>query len=784
MAFDTKQNLNSCKFEQFAGEILNLSGCTQIFGQFDIESGATLSICNNFGQGKVLISDNQGNATWGFTVTGYTNGLCKYDNQNVCLGGVLNNHTTIDIDTYDFKICSTENPNRSIYLDQQNNELKLCWSDAANTCCSSISINPTGVELGSYYDGGGCSAGISIVHDDNKIIFSSASSGRTCHDENGLWYLGNYSASASDRWLTDKAYVDNKVIVTGVTNGLTLSSKVVALGTPSDIENTSVSVSSGTTHNHKFKSDTFITGTGGILVDGAGRFYIDDSYVTEATLPNLYTITGITSNQSIGVLASGQTLGMVYIHNLGSTTSHVNLGTTPTGDDITPYRTITIPAGEDISVTVNMRLSLTLNKTIYISSADWTNVELDVQWANVTYQNASTTITPSDLPMASDITLGAIKIGDGISIDGEGIVSVDQIALDDLSNVNVPTPSNADVLTYNGSQWISTGLTLTTDLSSLTDVTLTSPQSSQILRYNGSQWINTGLTLTTSLSGLTDVTITTPSIGQSLVYNGTKWVNTGATSGGFLGVVTRTSVEPTDLKQNQWVKPKPEASGNYSYTFTNFCDSLGSPIVVNLSLEDVYLRYCQSGDYWTKEYYDRPLASGKTWIGNATSAVCEIPVIDEWVSADTALSYIGQKYSYPTQTIMKTDLDTCITMPNYILIQNINLKNVGNTAIFTIPTGKVAVINSLKLITLQNASPTTFKVSVGNNSSGSAYSNISACYTIADVLQYETYCLPMSDTPGKAVSASSGSIVYFRVATGSTSANELCAHLLVEAFLF
>jgi len=231
MGIDTRPNLSSSKFEQFAGEILNLSGCTQIFGQFDIESGATLSICNNFGQGKVLVSDSQGNATWGFTVTGYTNGLCKYDSQNVCLGGILVNNTTIDIDTYDFKLCSAENPNRSIYLDQQNNELKLCWSDAANTCCSSISINPTSVELGSYYDGGGCSANICVAHDDNKIYLGSAGSIRTYHDENGLWYSGDYSSGATNRWLTDKAYVDNKVTITGVTNGLCVNDNMnVVLG--------------------------------------------------------------------------------------------------------------------------------------------------------------------------------------------------------------------------------------------------------------------------------------------------------------------------------------------------------------------------------------------------------------------------------------------------------------------------------------------------------------------------------------------------------------------------
>ena len=64
MAFDTKPNLNNDKFEQFAGETLNLSGRTQIFGYLDIESGATFTMLGNKGSGKVLTSDANGVGTW------------------------------------------------------------------------------------------------------------------------------------------------------------------------------------------------------------------------------------------------------------------------------------------------------------------------------------------------------------------------------------------------------------------------------------------------------------------------------------------------------------------------------------------------------------------------------------------------------------------------------------------------------------------------------------------------------------------------------------------------
>jgi hypothetical protein len=111
MAIDTKPNLNSCKFEQFSGETLNLSGCTDIFGTFEIVCGAILSILPSAGNGKVLTSDNYGNATWQNTIAGIVNacnGLTT-DGTTVCLGGTLITGTTILNSSYTFLISGATN---------------------------------------------------------------------------------------------------------------------------------------------------------------------------------------------------------------------------------------------------------------------------------------------------------------------------------------------------------------------------------------------------------------------------------------------------------------------------------------------------------------------------------------------------------------------------------------------------------------------------------------------------------------------------------------------------
>lgn len=56
----TKIILNSVNVEQINTDILSLSGATNINGSLIIESGATLTVKDNAGVGKILISDSNG----------------------------------------------------------------------------------------------------------------------------------------------------------------------------------------------------------------------------------------------------------------------------------------------------------------------------------------------------------------------------------------------------------------------------------------------------------------------------------------------------------------------------------------------------------------------------------------------------------------------------------------------------------------------------------------------------------------------------------------------------
>jgi hypothetical protein len=759
MAIDTKPNFSCRKFEQCNDDIMNLSGCTQIFGFFDMESGSTFTICDNVGAGKILTSDAGGVATW----------------QDPAAQGV------------------------------------------------------TGVTAG-----------------------------------NGMDF-------------------------TEIT-----SSGDVTLGTPSTITSGTTNAVGATTHCHSFNSSTFVTGTQGILVDGNNRFYLDDTYITDATLPSLYSYSGITANQSIGALPSGQTLGMVYITNTGSTTGYYNLGTTPTGNDITPFQPIEVDAGEDASITVNMRLSQTENTTIYVNSDNWTNAGINLQWANITYQNASTTINPGDLPVATPTTIGAISVGDGLSVDGNGHLCAtggtgadavtgatnlgsglgqiyaaeinDQLQFKTLSGgSNITISTNANYVNIestggvgnaaNGLCVCGDNITLGGTLTGSTVICSTGTNCFNIEGTDGSGdgiWFKDGessyigkssgsytcysyadflpecaqiassddnnskfacIALRAQNTALGCGSICMNYTGQFTIsdsnqvgakYGGdysanftdhslvTKKYVSGLTSGGsggFLGLVTKASAEPSDLQDNQWVKPEPMSTDCFNYTFDNFSDSGGTAISVNLSLCDSFLRYCctgATGGYWLNESYAKPLSSGYTWMGDSNCKACEIQIIDEWVGSESQLQYAGQKYAYPTQTVFQIDVGCCITIPNKIFCADVELCTVGDTTLFTIPAGKTAMLNSVKLIMSQDANPDSFTVSMGNNcctTPSLSFNNMVNNFQIDDVLTREVYELVGSESSGACCDGSCLiDEVRIRVQSGSTGT--LCANVLLEGYVF
>lgn len=154
---------------------------------------------------------------------------------------------------------------------------------------------------------------------------------------------------------------------------------------------------------------------------------------------------------------------------------------------------------------------------------------------NTTYTVSAETATGGvDIRLTgSDTTADAVKIAPG-------------------TNVTV-TRTDASTITISSN----------TNLDGLTDVAITSPTNGQVLKYNGTSWINgaeTGGGGGGSLGVLSDVAITTPTTGQVLKYNGVSWVNDTDATGGGSGLTGRASLAGTSASLAN------NASGNIDIT--------------------------------------------------------------------------------------------------------------------------------------------------------------------------------------------------------------------------
>lgn len=84
-------------------------------------------------------------------------------------------------------------------------------------------------------------------------------------------------------------------------------------------------------------------------------------------------------------------------------------------------------------------------------------------------------------------------------------------ALDTLSDVTITSPSNGQVLKYNGTAWVNGTDNAGTSINALDDigdVTITSATSGDFLKWNGSAWVNDAIDLSTDTTGnyVSDIT--------------------------------------------------------------------------------------------------------------------------------------------------------------------------------------------------------------------------------------------------------------------------------------
>lgn len=119
--------------------------------------------------------------------------------------------------------------------------------------------------------------------------------------------------------------------------------------------------------------------------------------------------------------------------------------------------------------------------------------------------------------------------------------------LDNLADVNAPSPAVNNKLKWNGTAWIPGS----DDLNSLTNVNAPAAANGQKLRFNGTAWVP----VTDDLNSLTNVSAASPTINSKLKWNGTSWVPVEDTLNSLNNVSAASPVTNSKLRWNgsNWV---------------------------------------------------------------------------------------------------------------------------------------------------------------------------------------------------------------------------------------
>lgn len=136
----------------------------------------------------------------------------------------------------------------------------------------------------------------------------------------------------------------------------------------------------------------------------------------------------------------------------------------------------------------------------------------------------------SELPSASNVTgedlLVSVDAGTTKRLNADQVLAFVQANTDlnDLNDVAAGSPTSGHVLSWSGSAWVSSAISLTLD--NLTDVNTSGVDEDDVLTYQAGTWVpapSGGFTL--ALDDLTDVNTTGVATGDFLQWNGAAWVD-------------------------------------------------------------------------------------------------------------------------------------------------------------------------------------------------------------------------------------------------------------------
>lgn len=246
------------------------------------------------------------------------------------------------------------------------------------------------------------------------------------------------------------------------------------------------------------------------------------NYVSDLTAGTGITITHTPSEGSSPTVAIGQAVG---------TSSSVQ------------FAAVTAPLVGSVTGNADTATALASTRTIQLTG----DVTGSVSFNGSADVSLSATIAANSVALGTDTTgnyVSDVTAGTGIAVThtpGENSSATVALnaALDDLSNVNAPSPATNDVLQWSGAAWVAAAPSASASGGASLEVSATAPASPEegnlwfnsttleTYIYYDSHWLQASgePDLVEDITDLSDVLFTTPISGQFLKFDGTRWVN-------------------------------------------------------------------------------------------------------------------------------------------------------------------------------------------------------------------------------------------------------------------
>ena len=187
----------------------------------------------------------------------------------------------------------------------------------------------------------------------------------------------------------------------------------------------------------------------------------------------------------------------------------------------------------------------------FVSDTPSQSVDLSTITQNITPDQDNTRNLGSTTKKFNYAYLNNISIVNGTitstPTNGDHIVNksyVDSITLESLTNVTITTPSNGQVLKYDGSGWTNqtdAGGTSINSIGDIADVSTSGVTSGQVLKYNGASWApaadSGGSGTVNALNDINNVSVASATNGQYLKYDGTNWIAESITASGAVNSI-------------------------------------------------------------------------------------------------------------------------------------------------------------------------------------------------------------------------------------------------------